>query len=141
MNNIFIKAIEYLEQNPADKDIKLALTIEIPANTKPSETGTQLQMTGPVTALLAFAVQAMVDASAEFVAQKPCDDGIDQKSKNQHWSAFTAGLTQYVIDICDVCGKRHGLEVEGIRANISDIETIYDVIKSVMAMRKEREGK
>ena len=69
MNNIFIKAIEYLEQNPADKDIKLALTIEIPANTKPSETGTQLQMTGPVTALIAFAVQAMVDASAEFVGR------------------------------------------------------------------------
>ena len=141
MNNLFVESIKRLEEAPADKDIKLALTIEIPANTKPSETGTQLQMTGPITALIAFAVQAMVDSSAEFVAQKPCDDGIDQKSKNQHWSAFTAGLTQYVIDICDVCGKRHGLEVKGIRANISDIETIYDVIKSVMAMRKEREGK
>ena len=141
MNNLFVESIKRLEEAPADKDIKLALTIEIPANTKPSETDTQLQITGPVTALIAFAVQAMVDATAEFVAQKPSDGGVDQKAKNQHWSAFTAGLTQYVIDICDVCGKRHGLEVEGIRANISDIETIYDVIKSVMAMRKEREGK
>ena len=141
MNNLFVESIKRLEEAPADKDIKLALTIEIPANTKPSETDTQLQITGPVTALIAFAVQAMIDATAEFVAQKPCDDGVDQKAKNQHWSAFTAGLTQYVIDICDVCGKRHGLEVEGIRANISDIETIYDVIKSVMEMRKEREGK
>lgn len=141
MNNLFVESIKRLEEAPADKDIKLALTIEIPANTKPSETDTQLQITGPVTALIAFAVQAMVDATAEFVAQKPCDDGVDQKAKNQHWSAFTAGLTQYVIDVCDVCGERHGLEIEGIRANISDIETIYDVIKSVMAMRKEREGK
>ena len=141
MNNLFVESIKRLEEAPADKDIKLALTIEIPANTKPSETDTQLQITGPVTALIAFAVQAMVDATAEFVAQKPSDGGVDQKAKNQHWSAFTAGLTQYVIDICDVCGKRHGLEVEGIRANISDIETIYDVIKSVMAMRKECEGK
>ena len=141
MNNLFVESIKRLEEAHADKDIKLALTIEIPANTKPSETDTQLQITGPVTALIAFAVQAMIDATAEFVAQKPCDDGVDQKAKNQHWSAFTAVLTQYVIDVCDVCGERHGLEIEGIRANISDIETIYDVIKSVMAMRKEREGK
>lgn len=139
MDNLFTNGIIQLEQNPAEKDNVMLINIEIPANVKPSETDTKLEVEGQAVPLIAFALQAIIDAMANLVAEKSNEDKLDQKTRNQRWTMFTAHLVQFATDMCDVCGERHGLEIEGIKASMDDIETVYDVVKSVMEKRKERE--
>lgn len=141
MNNLFTKNIIELEKEPSDKVSKLLINIEIPANTKPSETNTQVEIDGPAAALVAFALQAVVDAMANTVAQKSDEDNSSQEVRNKRWTEFTAHLVEYITDICEVYGEKNGLHINGIRANARDVEIVYNVVKKVMEKRKEREEK
>lgn len=81
MDNLFTNGIIQLEQNPAEKDNVMLISIEIPANVKPSETDTKLEVEGQAVPLIAFALQAIIDAMANLVAEKSNEDKLDQKNQ------------------------------------------------------------